>query len=118
MPVRNLRRRKPGFDRFDRPELRTPRNRNFRTGAFLALEPVLPALLRYGAAAGGGPVDPSWTAGRGPGWTVPRLMCQAATAVGVEFLPAVAAAAGETPAEFALRVRDAMAQGLGVPVHG
>ena len=103
------------------PEGRTTNGRalvRFRTGAFLALEPVLPALLRYGAAAGGGPVDPSWTAGRGPGWTVPRLMCQAATAVGVEFLPAVAAAAGETPAEFALRVRDAMAQGLGVPVHG
>ena len=75
----------------------------FHTGAFVALEPVLPVLLRYGESR--------------PPWAVLHLLCQPSTPISVEFLPAVPVLAGETPAQFSGRVRAIMAKRLGVPLY-
>lgn len=84
----------------------------FKTGAFAPLAPVLPVLLRYPFRHH----NPAWTVDAHILFRVYRILTQFVTPVRVEFLPVVAPTAGETPAEFAQRVRGAMAAALNVPL--
>ena len=62
-------------------------------------------------------MKPALTDGHPVAWLAPRLLCQPVTPISVEFLPAVPALAGETPSQFADRVRSIMAARLGVPMY-
>jgi len=84
----------------------------FHTGAFAALAPVLPVLLRYPFRHH----NPAWTVETHVALRLYRILTQVVTPVHVEFLPVVAPLPGETPAAFAQRVRAIMADAMGVPM--
>lgn len=85
----------------------------FRTGAFAAMAPVLPVVLRYPFRHH----NPAWTLEVPPAVKVFRILTQFVTPVELEILPLVRPAdvGATTPAEFARGVREAMAAALGVP---
>ena len=85
----------------------------FRTGAFAAMAPVLPVVLRYPFRHH----NPAWTLDVTPFVKVFRILTQFVTPVELQFLPLVRPAdvGATTPAEFARGVREVMAAALGVP---
>ena len=90
----------------------------FKTGAFVAMVPVQPIVLRYPFRH----LNPAWTLDTHVALKVFRILTQFVTPVHVQFLPVVhprVDAHGrtmETPDQFAQRVRRIMADALAVPM--
>ena len=83
----------------------------FKTGAFVAMVPVLPVLIRYPSKY----FTPAWTI-VDPFFTAYRYLTQVVNHATVEYLPIMYPLEEDTPNTFSQRVRAVMAEELGVPM--